>query len=77
MRPEILTKKSRTAQRDDDKNLYHERHLVENSFEKLKYWCGVTMRSKRLSSLRYISVIWSYGFITPNDTVWTVELFKN
>ncbi len=42
--PVIPPKKNRTVQRNYDKDLYRERHLVENAFEKLKRWRGVATR---------------------------------
>ena len=42
--PVIPPKKNRTIQRDYDQDLYRERHLVENAFEKLKRWRGVATR---------------------------------
>jgi transposase len=40
----IPPKKSRKVQRDYDKELYKERHLVENVFRWLKQWRGIATR---------------------------------
>ena len=42
--PVIPQKKNRTIQRDYDKELYRERHLVENAFLHLKRWRGIATR---------------------------------
>ena len=44
MKPVIPAKKSRTAAREYDKELYRLRHLVENAFLHLKRWRGIATR---------------------------------
>lgn len=52
MQPVIPPRKNRKEQREYDKHLYRQRHLVENAFLLLKQWRGVATRyAKRLSSL--------------------------
>ena len=47
----IPPRKNRQEQRDYDKHLYRQRHLVENAFLHLKQWRGIATRyAKRLSS---------------------------
>lgn len=47
----IPPKRNRKIQREFDKDLYRERHLVENAFEKLKRWRGIATRyAKKTSS---------------------------
>ena len=51
MRAVIPPRKNRKEQRDYDKYLYRQRHLVENAFLHLKQWRGIATRyAKRLSS---------------------------
>ena len=51
MRAVIPPRKNRKEQRDYDKHLYRQRHLVENAFLHLKQWRGIATRyAKRLSS---------------------------
>jgi len=53
MDPVIPPKKSRTVQRNCDKDLYKVRHLVENAFLHLKRWRSVKIRyAKKTASLR-------------------------
>lgn len=40
----IPPKKHRKVQREYNKDIYKERHLVENAFEKLKRWRGIATR---------------------------------
>ena len=42
--PVIPPKKNRVELRDDDKELYKLRHLVENAFLHLKRWRGIATR---------------------------------
>ena len=42
--PVIPPKKNRKVQRQYDKELYRERHLVENAFLHLKRWRGIATR---------------------------------
>ena len=44
MKAVIPPKKNRQVQREYDHDIYKERHLVENAFEKLKRWRGVATR---------------------------------
>jgi len=44
MKAVIPPKKNRKVQREYDKDIYKERHLVENAFEKLKRWRGIATR---------------------------------
>jgi transposase len=47
----IPPKKNRKVQRDYDKGVYRERHLIENAFLKLKRWRGIATRyAKMLAS---------------------------
>lgn len=51
MRTVIPPRKNRKDQREYDKHLYRQRHLVENAFLLLKQWRGIATRyAKRLSS---------------------------
>ena len=51
MRTVIPPRKNRKEQREYDKHLYRQRHLVENAFLHLKQWRGIATRyAKRLSS---------------------------
>ncbi len=51
MQAVIPPRKSRKEQREYDKHLYRQRHLVENAFLALKRWRGVATRyAKNLSS---------------------------
>ena len=51
MQAVIPPRKNRKVQRDYDKHLYRQRHLVENAFLHLKRWRGIATRyAKRLSS---------------------------
>ena len=51
MRTVIPPRKNRTVQRDYDRHLYKQRHLVENAFLHIKQWRGIATRyAKRLSS---------------------------
>ena len=51
MQAVIPPRKNRKEQREYDKYLYRQRHLVENAFLQLKQWRGVATRyAKRLSS---------------------------
>ena len=51
MRAVIPPRKNRKEQRDYDKHLYQQRHLVENAFLALKQWRGIATRyAKNLSS---------------------------
>jgi len=42
--PVIPPKANRTDQRDYDKHLYKQRHLIENAFLKLKQWRSIATR---------------------------------
>ena len=44
MEPVIPPKKNRKVQREYDKHIYRQRHLVENAFLKLKRWRGIATR---------------------------------
>ena len=44
MEPVIPPKRNRKVQRNYDKELYRERHLVENAFLHLKRWRGIATR---------------------------------
>lgn len=44
MEPVIPPRKNRKEQRDYDKHLYKQRHLVENAFLHLKRWRGIATR---------------------------------
>ena len=47
----IPPKKNRKEQRDFDRHIYKQRHLVENAFLKIKQWRGIATRyAKRVSS---------------------------
>ena len=49
--PVIPPRSNRKEQRDYDKELYKQRHFVENAFEKLKRWRGIATRyAKRAAS---------------------------
>lgn len=51
MQAVIPPRRNRKTQRDYDKHLYKQRHLVENAFLRLKQWRGIATRyAKRLSS---------------------------
>jgi transposase len=51
MQAVIPPRKNRKEQREYDKHLYRQRHLVENAFLALKRWRGVATRyAKNLSS---------------------------
>ena len=51
MKAVIPPRKNRIVQRDYDRHLYKQRHLVENAFLHIKQWRGVATRyAKRLSS---------------------------
>ena len=51
MRAVIPPRKNRIVQRDYDRHLYKQRHLVENAFLHIKQWRGIATRyAKRLSS---------------------------
>ena len=51
MKAQIPPRKNRKEQRDYDKHLYRQRHLVENAFLHLKRWRGIATRyAKNLSS---------------------------
>ena len=51
MKAVIPPRKNRTVQRDYDRHLYKQRHLVENTFLHIKQWRGIATRyAKRLSS---------------------------
>ena len=51
MKAVIPPRKNRTVQRDYDRHLYKQRHLVENAFFHIKQWRGIATRcAKRLSS---------------------------
>jgi transposase len=51
MQVQIPPRKNRTEQRDYDKHLYRQRHLVENAFLHIKQWRGIATRyAKNLSS---------------------------
>ena len=41
MTPVIPPKRNRNVQREYDHDIYRERHLMENAFEKLKRWRGI------------------------------------
>jgi len=43
-KPVIPPKKNRKVQREYDKDIYRERHLVENAFLHLKRWRGIATR---------------------------------
>ncbi len=66
MRAVIPPRKNRKEQRDYDKHLYRQRHLVENAFLHLKQWRGIATRyAKRLSSFLAAAqirclVLWLY-----------------
>ena len=44
MKAEIPPKKNRKIQREYDRHLYKQRHLVENAFLHLKHWRGIATR---------------------------------
>ena len=44
MTPVIPPKRNRNVQREYDHDIYRERHLMENAFEKLKRWRGIATR---------------------------------
>ena len=44
MKAEIPPKKNRKIQREYDRHLYKQRHLVENAFLHLKRWRGIATR---------------------------------
>ena len=46
----IPPKRNRKAQRDDDKELYKARHLIENFFCKLKQYCAISTRYDKTAS---------------------------
>lgn len=51
MQAVIPPRKNRKEQREYDKHLYKQRHLVENAFLVLKQWRGIATRyAKNLSS---------------------------
>jgi len=51
MQAQIPPRKNRKAQRDYDKHLYRQRHLVENAFLHIKQWRGIATRyAKNLPS---------------------------
>jgi transposase len=51
MQAQIPPRKNRKVQRDYDKHLYRQRHLVENAFLHIKQWRGVATRyAKNLAS---------------------------
>jgi len=51
MQAVIPPRKNRKEQREYDKHLYRQRHLVENAFLALKQWRGIATRyAKNLSS---------------------------
>ena len=51
MKAVIPPRKNRIVQRDYDRHLYKQRHLVENAFLHIKQWRGIATRyAKRLSS---------------------------
>ena len=51
MQPQIPPRKNRKAQREYDKHLYRQRHLVENAFLHIKQWRGIATRyAKNLAS---------------------------
>ena len=54
----IPPRKSRKVQREYDKDIYKERHKVENFFLKIKQWRGIATRyAKNLSSFQaFISI---------------------
>ena len=45
---QIPPRKNRKNQREYDKHLYRERHLVENAFLHLKRWRGIATRYSKL-----------------------------
>jgi transposase len=51
MKAPIPPRKNRKDQRDDDKELYKLRHLVENAFLHLKPWRGIATRYAKCTSL--------------------------
>ena len=51
MQAQIPPRKNRKEQRDYDKHLYRQRHLVENAFLQIKQWRGIATRyAKNLPS---------------------------
>ena len=51
MQAQIPPRKNRKVQRDYDKHLYRQRHLVENAFLHIKQWRGIATRyAKNLPS---------------------------
>ena len=62
--PVIPSKENRKVQREYDKHLYKERHLVENLFQKLKQYRAIATRYDKLSEtfmggvLLAASIIW-------------------
>ena len=51
MQAQIPHRKNRKVQRDYDKHLYRQRHLVENAFLHIKQWRGIATRyAKNLPS---------------------------
>jgi transposase len=51
MQAQIPPRKNRKVQRDYDKHLYRQRHLVENALLHIKQWRGIATRyAKNLAS---------------------------
>jgi len=50
MKAQIPPRKSRKEQREYDKHLYKQRHLVENAFLHLKRWRGIATRYAKNSA---------------------------
>ena len=49
--PVIPPRRNRLVQREFDRHIYRQRHLVENAFEKIKRWRGLATRyCKRTAS---------------------------
>jgi transposase len=47
--PLIPSNPTRATQRDLDRHLYRERHLVENFFQRIKRWRRISMRFEKLA----------------------------
>jgi len=50
MKAQIPPRKNRKKQREYDKHLYKQRHLVENAFLHLKRWRGIATRYAKNST---------------------------
>ena len=63
MEPVIPPKRNRKVQRPYDKDLYKLRHLVENTFLKLKGWRGIVTRYAKNSTSFLATVQIRYLFL--------------